>query len=69
MPSQPPAHSAFARPRGSNIGPRDFAGEIAEAALAHAIGDRVEAAYRRGDWFEQRRRLMEAWGSYCTTPV
>jgi hypothetical protein len=34
-------------------------------ALAHAIGDRVEAAYRRGDLFEKRRRLMDAWGAYC----
>jgi hypothetical protein len=34
-------------------------------ALAHAIADRVEAAYRRGDLFEKRRQLMEAWASYC----
>lgn len=34
-------------------------------ALAHAIGDKVEAAYRRGDLFEKRRRLMEAWAGYC----
>ncbi len=33
--------------------------EVAEAALAHAIGDKVEAAYRRGDLFEKRRKLME----------
>jgi integrase len=37
-----------------------FAREVAEAALAHAVGDKVEAAYRRGDLFEKRRRLMEA---------
>lgn len=43
----------------------DFAREVAEAALAHAIGSEVEAAYRRGDLFEKRRRLMEMWGSYC----
>ena len=42
--------------------------EVAEAALAHAIGDKVEAAYRRGDLFEKRRRLMQAWGSYCGRP-
>jgi integrase len=45
----------------------DFPGEVAEAALAHAVGDRVEAAYRRGDLFEKRRGLMEAWGDYCTS--
>jgi integrase len=40
-------------------------GEVAEAALAHAVGDKVEAAYRRGDLFEKRRRLMEDWAGYC----
>jgi len=35
-------------------------------ALAHAIGDKVEAAYRRGDLFEKRRRLMTDWASYCS---
>jgi hypothetical protein len=39
--------------------------EVAEAALAHVVGDKVEAAYRRGDLFEKRRRLMEAWAGYC----
>jgi hypothetical protein len=34
-------------------------------ALAHAVGDKVEAAYRRGDLFEKRRRLMDAWATYC----
>lgn len=43
----------------------DFPGEVAEAALAHVVGDRVEAAYRRGDLFEKRRRLMASWGAYC----
>jgi integrase len=43
--------------------------EVAEAALAHAIESKVEAAYRRGDLFEKRRRLMEEWGSYCESPV
>jgi integrase len=47
----------------------NFSGEVAEAALAHANGDKVAAAYRRGDLFEKRRRLMEAWGSYCTAPA
>jgi integrase len=41
--------------------------EVAEMALAHAVGDKVEAAYRRGDLFEKRRRLMEVWGMYCGT--
>jgi integrase len=39
--------------------------EVAEMALAHAIGDKTEAAYRRGDLFEKRRRLMSEWGRYC----
>jgi integrase len=43
-----------------------FAPEVAEMALSHTIGDKVEAAYRRGDLFEKRRRLMEAWASYCS---
>ncbi|WP_367160157.1 integrase arm-type DNA-binding domain-containing protein [Kozakia baliensis] len=37
--------------------------EVAEMALAHAIGDKVEAAYRRGDLFEKRREMMEEWAS------
>jgi integrase len=44
-----------------------FANEVSEAALAHVVGDRVEAAYRRGDLFEKRRRLMDAWAQYCAT--
>jgi integrase len=40
--------------------------EVAEMALSHAIEDKVEAAYRRGDLLEKRRRLMEAWASYAT---
>ena len=47
----------------------NFPREVAEAALAHAIGDAVEAAYRRGDLFDKRRRLMEAWAAYCIAPV
>ena len=41
--------------------------EVAEAALAHVVSDKVEAAYRRGDLFEKRRRLMEAWATHCQT--
>jgi integrase len=47
----------------------NYAGTVAEAALAHVVGDKVEAAYRRGDLFEKRRRLMAAWATYCTTPI
>jgi integrase len=38
---------------------------VAEAALAHGIPDKVEAAYRRGDLFEKRRVLMEQWVAFC----
>jgi integrase len=50
---------------------RDWAGErthfpreVAEAALAHLVGDAVERAYRRGDALEKRRELMDAWASF-----
>jgi integrase len=39
--------------------------EVVEAALAHAIPDKVEAAYRRGDLFEKRRLLMSEWAGFC----
>jgi integrase len=45
----------------------DFPSEVREMALAHAVGDKVEAAYRRGDLFEKRRQLAEAWAAYCET--
>jgi integrase len=55
---------------------RDWAGdhtafprEVAEAALAHVVGDKVEAAYRRGTALEKRRKLMEAWARFCAQPV
>jgi integrase len=44
----------------------DHARDIVEAALAHSIGDKVEAAYRRGDALEKRRALMADWAAYCT---
>jgi integrase len=44
-----------------------FPREVAEAALAHTVGDKVEAAYRRGDLFRKRRQLMDAWARFCTT--
>lgn len=45
-----------------------FPREVAEQALAHSVGNALEQAYRRGDALEKRRKLMEAWGTYCTTP-
>ncbi len=42
-----------------------FSHEVCEMALAHTIGNKAEAAYRRGDLFDKRRKLMEAWGAYC----
>jgi len=41
-------------------------GEVAEVALAHAIPNKVEAAYRRTDFFEKRRKLMVSWGAFCS---
>jgi len=43
-----------------------FPAEVAEMALAHTVGDKVEAAYRRGDLFEKRRQLSDAWTRFCT---
>jgi integrase len=42
-----------------------FANEISEMALAHAIEDKTEAAYRRGDLMSKRRKLIEAWAAFC----
>jgi integrase len=42
-----------------------FEREVAEAALAHVVGDKAEQAYRRGDALEKRRKLMDSWGRYC----
>lgn len=42
-----------------------FPHETCEHALAHRISDKAEAAYRRGDQFEKRRKLMDAWASFC----
>jgi integrase len=46
-----------------------FPSEVAEMALAHTVGDKVEAAYRRGDLFERRRRIMAEWAKFCTMQV
>lgn len=43
----------------------NYPGELAEMALAHTISDKVEAAYRRGDMFEKRRRMMADWAAFC----
>lgn len=47
----------------------DFPSEVVEMALAHAVGNKVEAAYRRGDLFEKRHRLMTEWAAYCKRPA
>ena len=43
--------------------------EVREMALAHAVGDKVEAAYRRGDLFEKRRHLADGWAAFCSETV
>lgn len=43
----------------------DFQNEVVEMALAHTISNKVEAAYRRGDLFEKRRDLAQAWADFC----
>jgi integrase len=45
----------------------EFPRELAEQALAHAVGSQVERAYRRGDALERRRELMDAWATFLTT--
>jgi integrase len=59
-------------PHGFRSSFRDWAAEAtnhphaaAELALAHAVGNAVEAAYRRGDMLDKRRQLMEDWSAYC----
>ena len=47
----------------------NFLSEVREMALAHAVGDKVEAAYRRGNLLAKRRQLMDAWERFCTTPA
>ena len=55
---------------------RDWVGEatgypadVAEAALAHTVGDKTVAAYARGDLFDKRRALMAAWAEFCARPA
>lgn len=59
-------------PHGFRSSFRDWAAErtaypsdVVEMALAHAIKSKVEAAYRRGDLFDRRRKLMSAWAEFC----
>ena len=44
-----------------------FPSDVCEMALAHTIKNKVEAAYRRGDLFEKRRELMDAWAGFVDT--
>ena len=60
-------------PHGFRSSFRDWSGEVstyprdvAEMALGHTIANKVEAAYRRGDLFEKRRRMMQDWADYVT---
>lgn len=47
----------------------NFPRELAEKALAHAVGDETERAYQRGDLLDKRRKLMDAWAAYCARPA
>ncbi len=70
-----PCHDIAAVPHGIRSSLRDWAAEetdypreVSEAALAHKVGSQIEAAYRRSDLFERRRRLMDDWASYLARP-
>ena len=45
----------------------NFTNEVCEMALAHVVENATEAAYRRGELFDKRRKLMEAWAKFCQT--
>jgi hypothetical protein len=47
----------------------NYPNHVSEAALWHVVADKVEAAYRRGDLFEKRRRLMADWSRFCASPA
>lgn len=47
----------------------NYPGEVAEAALAHTVANKVEAAYRRTDYLEKRRALMREWAAFCMSKV
>jgi integrase len=66
-------HRGDAVPHGFRSSFRDWSGEVSafprdvcEMALAHVVESKVEAAYRRGDLFEKRRRMMDAWADWCS---
>jgi integrase len=46
-----------------------FNNHVIEMCLAHVVGSDVERAYRRGDLFDKRRKLMDAWATYCSSPT
>ena len=46
----------------------NFSGEVRKMALAHSVDDKVEEAHRRGNLFDKRRQLAEAWGRYAAVP-
>jgi integrase len=65
-----------ATPHGFRSGFMDWAHEttafpkaVIDMALAHSIGDKTEAAYRRGILLAKRARLMDEWGKFCSTPA
>lgn len=67
--------AADATPHGFRSSFKDWAAEstsfpniVSEMALAHKIEDKAEAAYRRGDLFNKRAKLMDAWARYCAEP-
>lgn len=47
----------------------EYPNEVAEMALAHTVGNKVEAAYRRGDLLDKRKRLMQDWSDYARSNV
>ncbi len=47
----------------------NYPSDVAEMALAHAVRDKTEAAYRRGDLLKKRARLMADWARYCSKPI
>ena len=71
LPTMLQYHEIAAVPHGFRSSFRDWAAEqtdhpreVIEAALAHVIQNKVEAAYARSDVFERRRRLMDDWAAY-----
>ena len=46
----------------------DYPGEMGELALAHAVGSKVELAYRRGDMLKKRFQMMQDWADFCYPP-